>query len=185
MIKAHTHFGNNFILTHFSLTMGIQGLLSFITRNNFLEPYQLRNTNLVIDGMNLEYELYRRYLERCRDDRAFGGDYNHYGAFIGAFFQQLLDCKVTPVVILDGSFKLSKLPTKRERFDKQLEAVKAIYGGDHTAGADIVPLMSSYLFVQVRSVCFNFLETPFLTNSSISGNQANGDNGEEDHLRGR
>lgn len=54
--------------------MGVRGLTTFIAKNasRYLEPHELHDTNLVIDGDNLCSQLYKK----CdKGLSAFGGQY--------------------------------------------------------------------------------------------------------------
>lgn len=130
--------------------MGIRGLQAYANENGLLVAHRLQNCTLVIDGLNLEHELYSGYLAG-HDDKAFGGDYATFTAYIVAFFGALARCQVTPVVIMDGSYEDEKRAIKLERFDQQLNQVAgAIFRGASTGGEEINSLLSSHMFAQVR-----------------------------------
>ena len=130
--------------------MGVRGLFTYVTENQLLADHRLADTILVIDGPNLQHGLYSRFL-RTHDDRAFGGDYTHLAVYIGAFFDALLECGVTPVVIMDGSFRPDKLVKKLERFDQAITTAYQIYQGCRTEGEMISSVMNGHVFKQV---CF-------------------------------
>ena len=80
--------------------MGIRGLSTYLSlRDDFFTRTRLRNTKVIIDGSNLRFELYNECpgLNDC-----FGGDYDKYYRYVKKFFEQLLDCEITPIIILDG-----------------------------------------------------------------------------------
>lgn len=128
--------------------MGIRGFQAYITETNLLIEHRLQDTTLVIDGLNLENELYSRFLVN-HDDKAYGGDYASLAIYIESFFKALAKCGITPVVIMDGSFEDDKRGKKLERFDQRLKVAKAIYEGQSTSGEEINSLLNSYMFVQV------------------------------------
>ncbi|CAK9809853.1 Protein asteroid [Anthophora plagiata] len=90
--------------------MGIPGLTSYINNRSFryLEYYELCNTYLVIDGTSAACSLHNLYT-KC--NCAFGGDYDNFAQCVSDFFDDLLKCNVTPLVLMDGSFENKKLKT--------------------------------------------------------------------------
>ncbi|XP_011867057.1 PREDICTED: protein asteroid-like [Vollenhovia emeryi] len=88
--------------------MGIPGLMGFISSDSerYLEYYALHDSYLVIDGFNISSLLYDWYAN-CND--AFGGDYDQYAQCVRDFFDELLRCNVTPLVIFDGGSEDKKL----------------------------------------------------------------------------
>ncbi|XP_017460650.1 PREDICTED: protein asteroid homolog 1-like, partial [Rhagoletis zephyria] len=128
--------------------MGVRGFQTYIAESGLLVEHRLQDTILVIDGLNLENELYSRFLRR-HDDKDYAGDYASFALYVEAFFKALLRCGVTPVVIMDGSFEDDKREKKLERFDQRLKTAKAIYEGTSTGSEEINSLLNSYMFVQV------------------------------------
>lgn len=128
--------------------MGVRGFQTYIAESGLLVEHRLQDTILVIDGLNLENELYSRFLRR-HDDKDYAGDYASFALYVEAFFKALLRCSVTPVVIMDGSFEDDKRKKKLERFDQRLKTAKAIYEGTSTGSEEINSLLNSYMFVQV------------------------------------
>ena len=95
--------------------MGVRGLSSFLSnRNDFFERKQLRDTKVIVDGNNLRFALYKSCpgLNDC-----FGGDYDKFYRHVKQFFLNLLRCRVTPVIIVDGGLDKSdqKLKTVLKR----------------------------------------------------------------------
>ena len=129
--------------------MGIRGLQTFVSENSLLVKHRLQDTVMIIDGLNLEYELYSKYLQE-HDDKAYGGDYTHLAVYIESFFETLKKCNVTPVVIMDGSYDSDKVKRKKERFDERMKTALAIYQGQSTRGEELNSILNSYMFVQVR-----------------------------------
>lgn len=90
--------------------MGIPGLTTFISNysERFLVNYELHDTYLVIDGNSIACQLYNWYAScNC----AFGGDYDKYAQCVSEFFDELLKCNVTPLVLFDGGSEDKKLKT--------------------------------------------------------------------------
>ncbi|XP_019697277.1 protein asteroid isoform X1 [Harpegnathos saltator] len=90
--------------------MGIPGLTTFISNysERYLENYELHDTYLVIDGNSIACQLYNWYANcNC----AFGGDYDKYAQCVSEFFDELLKCNVTPLVLFDGGSEDKKLKT--------------------------------------------------------------------------
>ncbi len=128
--------------------MGVPGLRTYASKK-LVAKHRLRNAILVIDGLSLQQDLYRRHLPKGGSAQPFGGDYNRFAATVEAFFRALLQAGVTPVVIMDGSVPPEKLATKLKRFNAQLAVSKAVYEGRPTGGV-INALLNPELFVQVR-----------------------------------
>ncbi|KAK9301103.1 hypothetical protein QLX08_006436 [Tetragonisca angustula] len=102
--------------------MGIPGLTTFVNNRSdiYLECYELHNTYLVIDGNNVCYSIYNSY---TKSNCAFGGDYDNYAQCVTNFFDDLLKCNVTPLVILDGGIEDKKLRTIIQRTKERINAV--------------------------------------------------------------
>ncbi|XP_043512401.1 protein asteroid-like [Frieseomelitta varia] len=101
--------------------MGIPGLTTFVNNHSdiYLEYYELHNTYLVIDGNNVCYSIYNSY---TKSNCAFGGDYDNYAQCVTKFFDDLLKCNVTPLVILDGGTEDKKLRTIIQRTRERINA---------------------------------------------------------------
>ena len=122
--------------------MGVRGLFSFFENNHdtFFERKNVRNTTLVIDGNNLRYHLYNTCAKK---NSYFGGDYDKYYSHVYAFFQELLECDIKPIVIMDGSFDDAKRKTLWQRTRDQIQA------GIHCAPTNsitVLPLMAKEVF---------------------------------------
>lgn len=102
--------------------MGIPGLTSYISNNSdrYLENYALHDTYLVIDGNNIGCQLYNWHtnLTNC----VFGGDYDRYARCVANFFDELLKCNITPLVIFDGGCEDKKLKTIISRTKEKIQA---------------------------------------------------------------
>ncbi|XP_014478448.1 PREDICTED: protein asteroid-like isoform X1 [Dinoponera quadriceps] len=97
--------------------MGIPGLTTFISNysEHFLVNYKLHDTYLVIDGATLVSHLYDA---SCNN--AFGVDYGKFAQCVSEFFDELLKCNVTPLVLFDGATEDKKLKTKIIRTSKKI-----------------------------------------------------------------
>nr|XP_034181991.1 protein asteroid-like [Osmia lignaria] len=90
--------------------MGIKGLTKFISNrsDHYLEYYELHDTYLVIDGDSICFQLYNSYANcNC----IFGGDYDKYAQCVSDFFDNLLKCNITPLVLFDGAYENRKMKT--------------------------------------------------------------------------
>ncbi|XP_043250182.1 protein asteroid-like [Colletes gigas] len=87
--------------------MGIFGLTSYTNKNYdwYFKYFELHDTYLVIDGNSTCCQLYEH--ANCNSD--YGGDYDEYAECTSDFFNALLKCNVTPLVILDGGYSDMKL----------------------------------------------------------------------------
>ncbi|OAD60164.1 Protein asteroid [Eufriesea mexicana] len=88
--------------------MGIFGLTTYINDNSelYLKCYNLHDTYLIIDGNNIAYQIYTFYA-KC--NCVFGGDYSDYSECVTKFFDNLLKCNITPLIIFDGLTESKKL----------------------------------------------------------------------------
>ncbi|XP_031783661.1 protein asteroid [Nasonia vitripennis] len=94
--------------------MGILGLMTYITRHSdiYLQNYSLHDTFLVIDGNSVASQLYSR---EAKGNCCFGGDYDKYAWCVSNFFDELLKCNITPLIIIDGGSEDKKLSTIYKR----------------------------------------------------------------------
>lgn len=124
--------------------MGVRGLTSYIAQNaeKYLEPYELHDCSLVIDGDSLASNLYSWH-SQCNS--AFGGDYDQYFRCVVNFFAMLEKCNVTPYVLLDGGYERKKLETVRQRLRSKIGAVKHI---NPFRCIPLFPLMLREVFVE-------------------------------------
>lgn len=124
--------------------MGVRGLTSYIAKNaeKYLEPYELHDCDLVIDGDSLASNLYSWH-SQCNS--AFGGDYDQYYRCVVTFFAMLKQCNVTPYVLLDGGYEKKKLETVRHRLRSKIGAVKHI---NPFRCIPLFPLMLREVFVE-------------------------------------
>ncbi|XP_076755143.1 single-strand DNA endonuclease protein asteroid isoform X2 [Xylocopa sonorina] len=90
--------------------MGIPGLTTYVNNRSYLylKYYELHDTYLVIDGNSIICQL---YLNCARCNCVFGGDYDNYAQHVSNFFDDLLKCKVTPLVVIDGGCEDKKMKT--------------------------------------------------------------------------
>lgn len=105
--------------------MGVRGLTTFIAQHasRYLDPHELHDCNLVIDGDNLCSQLYK---QSDRGLSAFGGNYDEYFRTVVEFFGMLKKCNVTPYVLLDGGYEMRKMKTTRERLRARIGVIKYI-----------------------------------------------------------
>lgn len=105
--------------------MGVRGLTTFIAKNasKYLDPHELKDTNLVIDGDNLCSQLYKQI---DQGKSAFGGNYDEYFRHVVEFFNMLKKCNVTAYVLLDGGYEMKKMKTVRERLRARIGVIKNI-----------------------------------------------------------
>lgn len=139
--------------------MGVRGLKTFIDNNRDLtKGHELHHINLVIDGSALLYTLYGISSTNKLDFR-YGGDFVGFAKEIKLFFKHLKECKISPVVVLDGGVDPSdaKLRTLLERLQSRLKTIKVIAYKDvhHEV---LLPIMGKEVF---RDVLVD-LEIPFV-----------------------
>ena len=97
--------------------MGIGGLTSYINQTKKCSTnFQLHDTPLVIDANAIVYRLY----EQRNCNYCFGGDYAEFAHYVLEFFDELLKCNVTPLVIVDGAMKDKKLKTLYKNFKERI-----------------------------------------------------------------
>lgn len=100
--------------------MGIRGLTTYIARHSdqYLEPFDLHDTYLVIDGNSLASQLYNWHA-RC--NCAFGGDYDKYAQCVREFFDNLIKCGVISLVLIDGGYENKKVKTVYARLRSKIQ----------------------------------------------------------------
>lgn len=145
--------------------MGVRGLTSYIAQNadKYLEPYELHDCNLVIDGDSLASNLYSWH-SQCNS--AFGGDYDQYYRCVVNFFAMLEKCNVTPYVLLDGGYERKKLETVRQRLRSKIGAVKHI---NPFRCIPLFPLMLREVFVEaVKTTGCRLMRCVFEADDEVS-----------------
>lgn len=128
--------------------MGVKGLTTYVQHDTkSTKPFELHDTDLVIDGSALQYYLYGISSQASRDAK-YNGDYVAYADIIMKFFHALKKCKIIPYVIIDGGMDPSeiKLKTILERMRHRLSSLKRVASGfeEH-----LLPILSSRVFVEV------------------------------------
>lgn len=128
--------------------MGVRGLSTFLSaREKFFVSHELKNTEVVIDGNNLRYVLYKWCpgLNHC-----FGGDYDKYGDYIISFFHLLKSCGVKPTVVFDGGYDKTevKLRTVMSRLREQAKNAVACTSATQ-AKIQVYPLMAKEMFIDI------------------------------------
>ncbi|EEB14890.1 conserved hypothetical protein [Pediculus humanus corporis] len=126
--------------------MGVRGLNTYIADRStlYLKPYELCDTYLIIDGKCIAYQLYLSY---CNNYGIFGGDYDEYYKVVKKFFSKLLQCNVTPFVLLDGGHEEKKLKTIYNRGKEKVLGLKLISNGFYSN--KFTPIFLSSTFVSV------------------------------------
>ncbi|XP_031825717.2 protein asteroid-like [Nomia melanderi] len=126
--------------------MGIRGLTAILNKSPCLRPYNLQNTFLVIDGDNLSHNIYIS----CTDDSwIYGGAYDAYAEIVSKFFDKLLECNVTPLVLMDGSYEDSKLNTVISRLHQKLQIASTIIEKKRLGCRMFAPPLRMNVFIQV------------------------------------
>lgn len=129
--------------------MGVRGLTTYIAQHadRYLDPYELADCNLVIDGDSLSSNLYK-WVSNCNS--AFGGNYDQYYRTICDFFAKLKQCNVTAYVLLDGGYQLKKMNTVRQRLRSKIGAIKYLNPFD---AKPMFPIMMREVFVEALQHC--------------------------------
>ncbi|CAL7946827.1 unnamed protein product [Xylocopa violacea] len=104
--------------------MGIPGLTTYINNHSdlYLKYYELHDTYLVIDGNSIICQLYLNYA-RCNS--VFGGDYDNYAQCVSNFFDDLLKCNITPLVVIDGGCEDKKMKTIISRTKEKIRTASS------------------------------------------------------------
>ncbi|CAB0035814.1 unnamed protein product [Trichogramma brassicae] len=128
--------------------MGIQGLWTYMNNADIhLINYHLHNTYLVIDGNSISSQLYSR---EAKGNECFGGDYDKFAYCVSKFFQELLDCKITPLILIDGGSEDKKMKTiVRRTHDRILSAYKM--SPSHKVQTPVFPLLMKEVFKEVAA----------------------------------
>ncbi|KAL1403705.1 hypothetical protein pipiens_001770 [Culex pipiens pipiens] len=134
--------------------MGVRGLTTYIASNaeRYLDPHELHDTALVIDGDNLCIQLFVRSEARMSP---FGGNYDHFARAVVEFFELLRKCNVRPLVLLDGGYEKNKLKTVRSRMLGRIQFVARVKAGSNRL---IIPLLMREVFVEALRVA----KVPFM-----------------------
>lgn len=121
--------------------MGVRGLTTYIAKyaDRYLNPLELHDCNLVIDGDSLSCYLYKS------TNSAFGGDYDHYFRVICGFFGMLKQCNIVAYVLLDGGYQPKKLTTVKQRLRSKVGAIKHLNPYDCQA---TFPILMRDVFVE-------------------------------------
>ena len=129
--------------------MGITGLTTYINDHSdcYLKHYELRDTYLVIDGANIICQL---YISCENGNCAFGGDYDKYAQCVADFFDELLMCNVTPLVVLDGSYEKKKLNTILDRIKYKVRTASQCCPANQRR-TTIFPLLLHAVFIDVMN----------------------------------
>lgn len=143
--------------------MGITGLTSYMQENSklYMQSFELKNTYLVIDGNCISSQL-------CLStgNSIFGGDYHEYAKKVSRFFDQLLKCKITPLVLMDGGSEEKKLSTSFMRLKSDVNR-EIKYSGSKTR--HLFPMFKYKVFMEVmQSKNIRFAQCKFEADHEIA-----------------
>ena len=128
--------------------MGVRGLSTYLSqRRDFFDSKELRDTEVIIDGNNLRFQLYRQ----CRGlNDCFGGDYDKYYKFVRQFFEKLKSCNISPVIVLDGAFEKDnrKIPTVISRINEHTKRAVACNPVNQSRNR-VFPVFAQEVFIDV------------------------------------
>ncbi|XP_018396032.1 PREDICTED: protein asteroid [Cyphomyrmex costatus] len=129
--------------------MGIPGLTTYMSNGSerYLEYYALHDSYLVIDGNCVCCQLYTWYA-RC--NCAFGGDYDKYAQCVRDFFDQLIRCNITPLVLIDGGCEDKKLKTIISRTKQKIE-IASNYTLSSQHRTKFLPLLMREVFKDIMN----------------------------------
>ncbi|XP_034948442.1 protein asteroid-like [Chelonus insularis] len=147
--------------------MGIRGLTTYITNRSdyYLENYELSNTKLVIDGWSLCSQLFTTY---SRYD-IFGGDYDYFAHQTIIFFDELLCCKIEPLVILDGAWEDKKYSTLVERLEDRLNSASNSKISNPKSSV-IFSMLTTEIFISImKKMKIKFFVCTFEADNCIAG----------------
>ncbi|XP_058120919.1 protein asteroid [Anopheles ziemanni] len=145
--------------------MGVRGLTTFIASKAeiFLKPYELHDTNLVIDGDNLCIQLFKK---SQLTSTPLGGNYDLYHRIVLDFFHILSMCNVVPYVLLDGGYEARKMYTVKDRLLQSTRFMKTM---NHGAITSTKPLMLREVFVDaLRCAGVSFMRCPFEADDEVA-----------------
>ncbi|KAJ8675827.1 hypothetical protein QAD02_011613 [Eretmocerus hayati] len=144
--------------------MGIPGLTSYINNNSnvLLLNYQLHNCYLVVDGNSLVSQLYS--WNKC--DYCFSGGYAQYLFYVSEFFDNLLKCRVSPIVILDGGMEDRKMITIYSRLK---EKIASAANSTPSNQQQILPILAKEIFKLVaQEKKIQLIQTPFEADDHVA-----------------
>ncbi|XP_076277471.1 single-strand DNA endonuclease protein asteroid [Lasioglossum baleicum] len=147
--------------------MGIKGLTTYINyrSDRYFTYYELRDTYLVIDGNSVGCHIY----SLCsRTNCAFGGDYDKYAQRVSDFFDDLLKCNITPLVLLDGGCENKKLKTVIQR-TKEKVYMASCFSTASQQRMKFFPLLNKQVFKDVlREKNIRHVQCLFEADNSIA-----------------
>ncbi|XP_076160118.1 single-strand DNA endonuclease protein asteroid isoform X2 [Ptiloglossa arizonensis] len=126
--------------------MGISGLTTYINNRSdrYLEYFELHDTYLVVDGNSVCCQIYNLYA-KC--NCSFGGDYDRFAQYVLDFFDDLLKCNITPLVLIDGGYEDKKLRTTINRTKNKIHIASQFSPSKQRM--KFFPLMSKEIFKDV------------------------------------
>uniref|UniRef100_A0A5S6QZB2 Asteroid domain-containing protein n=1 Tax=Trichuris muris TaxID=70415 RepID=A0A5S6QZB2_TRIMR len=134
--------------------MGIRGLTSLINENpGLLKDYELKSTQVVIDGTSLGYRIFMSFKVEC----SFCGEYLAFRNAISSFLSRLRSANVNPLFVFDGPIDKyeSKLQTVLKRHK---EAINRAMEAMQHKGNIVLPLLAFDVFLKLlHQQAFNVL----------------------------
>ena len=128
--------------------MGIRGLTTYVNtlenQGQVWESYNLRDTNLVIDGGGLYYHI-------CNGlNVKFGGQYDEFKNKLKEFFSKLQLNNVVPYVVFDGikARDQKKFDTHKERKTERIEKMNNLWTSEKS-GYVVLPRLTQLAIVEV------------------------------------
>ncbi|OTF69986.1 XPG and NYN domain containing protein [Euroglyphus maynei] len=148
--------------------MGVQGLLTFMNRNDYFEIHKLKDTVLVIDGYNLIYQQFFNNQQRI-NDHMYGGDYDQLARHVQQFFKNLHKCNIHPIVVFDGAIdpSLEKLQTMLKRVDLSLNSAHKIYANNYCTEGIMPSLADSIYRLQLEQLKIPVFQTCYEADRTI------------------
>lgn len=145
--------------------MGVRGLTTYIAQNadSYLEPFELHDCCLVIDGDSLASNLYKW---KESGNSAYSGDYDRFYENVCDFFKLLKECNVKAYVLLDGGYEYKKLTQVKDRLRTKIGMAKFINPYD---GVSYFPLMLREVFTNaVRDSGVELMRCDFEADDEIA-----------------
>lgn len=107
--------------------MGVHSLSSFVAKiDDLKKEYHLKNTKVVIDGNNLMHSMYSVFNKENPDDYLFASNFLLLRRFFVKFFDNMAKCKVTPILVFDGSLNPDLEESRIRRLNVAFERSKCL-----------------------------------------------------------
>jgi len=148
--------------------MGIRGLSSYFdNREAFFQTVSLEKTDIIIDGNNLRYALYNQ----CPGtNHAFGGDYDKYYRYVRDYFQTMLNCSISPMVVFDGGYDVSEIKMRTVKLRARDQIRNCLYSyPTNQQKVQVYPLLGKQIFFDVLTdLNIECLQTSFEADQVIA-----------------